>query len=378
MSEVPKIDVQDMEDLMHNVQQHGPLEAIFAAATFVARLCELRLRVKERKYVGTTYTLPVLHYELMQMQLSSTAVFCMSLPAFSHGMWMLREATHAAHVGSDDPLSEDERRSLEGFAFMKGERERKKGSIISAWKGFPQRDGIRLEIFHLVSEHRGQHISNGKDEKTAEKFDLGQIMKIIRIWKLRLSKYMFALNCPANFKSGYYQLLTPEQVAHMKALFDLVTCRSILCISDREKEDLLSENSPLAPGVNFDDSDKWLSGVSSASRRSSTNNSMDISIDSSFDANSLPVPVPVLLADSGTGASSTINSSSSSSSTGTAADTSTSSGLNSRTQHEYNMFVHDLHGHFTSDASLEAEKETPSMYVSYMMSYRSCPLGIPC
>ena len=249
MPEAAKIAIQDMEDLLLNEQQHGPLEAIFAAATFVARLKEIRSRLKELQYIGSTYTLPVLHTELMKLQLSSSAAFGMSLPALSHGIWMLREAIHAAHILGDDPLSEDEHTLLEGFAFFKGERERKKGSNISAWKGLPQRDGIWLEILDLVHEYRGQHISKDKDKNTAEEFNVGQIMKIIRIWKLRLSRHMFTPKCPANFRIEYFELQTPEQAAHMHVLFDLVTCRSISCINDREKEDLLPQNSPLAPGV---------------------------------------------------------------------------------------------------------------------------------
>ena len=46
MPEAAKIAIQDMEDLLLNEQQHGPLEAIFAAATFVARLKEIRSRLK--------------------------------------------------------------------------------------------------------------------------------------------------------------------------------------------------------------------------------------------------------------------------------------------------------------------------------------------
>ena len=249
MPEAAKIAIQDMENLLHIEQQHGPLEAIFAAATFVARLKEIRSRLKELQYTGTTYTLPVLHSELMKLQLSSSAAFGMSLPALSHGIWILREAIHAANILVDGPLSEDERTSLEGFAFSKGERERKKGSIISAWKGLPERDGIRLEILDVVHEHRGRCSSKDKDTNTAEEFDVGQLMNIIRIWKLRLSRHMFALKCPANFKSEYFQSQTPEQAAHMHVLFDLVSCRSILSINDIEKEDLLPQNSPLAPGV---------------------------------------------------------------------------------------------------------------------------------
>jgi len=42
-----KITVEDVEDLMHNEHQHGPLQAIFAAATFVARLKEMKSRLTE-------------------------------------------------------------------------------------------------------------------------------------------------------------------------------------------------------------------------------------------------------------------------------------------------------------------------------------------
>ena len=90
MLEAAKIAIQDMENLLHIEQQHGPLEAIFAAATFVARLKEIRSRLKELQYTGTTYTLPVLHSELMKLQLSSSAAFGMSLPALSHGIWIKR------------------------------------------------------------------------------------------------------------------------------------------------------------------------------------------------------------------------------------------------------------------------------------------------
>jgi len=114
---------------MHNEHQHGPLEAIFAAATFVGRLKEIRSRRKELQHNGITYTLRVLHTELMKLQLSSSAAFGMSLPALSHGIWILREEIHAVHKLSDDPLSEDERTSLEGFAFSKGERERTTSSV---------------------------------------------------------------------------------------------------------------------------------------------------------------------------------------------------------------------------------------------------------
>jgi len=89
----------------------------------------------------------------MNLHLSSSAAFGMSLHALSYGIWMLSEAIHAAHKLGDDPLSDDERTSLEGLAFSKGERERKKANIISAWKGLPERRGIRLEIHDLVHEH---------------------------------------------------------------------------------------------------------------------------------------------------------------------------------------------------------------------------------